>query len=817
MESNRAALQATCPFAADVRFFEGSAYSCSCKAGLQFQSRSCVHQISNGNCDSSPLPVDRCRLFPVRVGYVNNTKQFSVLECPTGMSMVPNPCYGYASEGSVLFEANRTCNTLFNAYICVCPGSTKDQPRQLCDAVTCPAPQAPANGSSTATGEALTFVYAQTVEFWCNPGYTVNGSASTSCKADGSWTNPTPYCQAIQEGSVDNVGSTSEPVVLIAASVSVGSVLLAILLFVTHRCTRARCWMPSNRTKLKGNSEHRALHNLVNSSQPRRKRQNTVTSLNTIMDNCDVKGKGNCTDPSCYVNQEGMPHTMSTCDNEMGRYMGDVTAPQSLVLLPGAVSGTERSVDSGVSDMLSFRRRTSSDADAAALGSLTHSATQHAHYHNSSAVPSGGGANDSPGASTPSHKAYQSNAIGTPPQQQQQRNTQSKSANDRRAQNQAAPGRSRTDTFAPVNNERGRSRTCGPILTENIESPEQQRGRLGSVYHTLIGPNHEETVDSEESADCYQELSQVAAALSDVKLRKAARSTPRSTPRGSPSVLRSMTQRTECDVEKPLVRPRVKSFTFMPNQSVDSPSSLRSSNMATIHCCEHKPHQDGDIYDNDTGGEYEAFDRTDLPTSRRPSTAEPLPPLPSMCPASAALNKNIAMTLNDHWPSSATSDSPPVCRAQLQLNGDDMSELYLTANDIIARNSITTDDRPVSPTTIHTSAEASASASRHAISGVPDVQPASSLPRQAPILYDETTCGKGTTEDSTLGRLPVFTGADTCPLCSGLVNEQGRCAGECDVLYGSVSSLAHQLRASEFNAAAVAADADEVYDLAHDA
>ena len=42
------------------------------------------------------------------------------------------------------------------------------------------------------------FGNSKTVKFACFPGYRLEGSKNTTCKEDGTWTNPTPTCRGKQ-------------------------------------------------------------------------------------------------------------------------------------------------------------------------------------------------------------------------------------------------------------------------------------------------------------------------------------------------------------------------------------------------------------------------------------------------------------------------------------------------------------------------------------------------------------------------------------------------------------------------------------------
>ncbi|XP_019641868.1 PREDICTED: cubilin-like [Branchiostoma belcheri] len=60
-----------------------------------------------------------------------------------------------------------------------------------CDAVQCPTLTAPAFGSLTPSGP---HSYPNLVTFTCETGYVLTGAATTTCQANGTWSNPVPTC-----------------------------------------------------------------------------------------------------------------------------------------------------------------------------------------------------------------------------------------------------------------------------------------------------------------------------------------------------------------------------------------------------------------------------------------------------------------------------------------------------------------------------------------------------------------------------------------------------------------------------------------------
>ncbi|XP_019622471.1 PREDICTED: E-selectin-like, partial [Branchiostoma belcheri] len=85
-----------------------------------------------------------------------------------------------------------------------------------CNAVQCPVLSAPANGTVSPTGAVS---YPNGVTFTCNSGYVLNGTADTTCQANGTWSHPVPTCTPVQcparaapaNGAVSATGAVSYP------------------------------------------------------------------------------------------------------------------------------------------------------------------------------------------------------------------------------------------------------------------------------------------------------------------------------------------------------------------------------------------------------------------------------------------------------------------------------------------------------------------------------------------------------------------------------------------------------------------------------
>ncbi|XP_078589324.1 complement receptor type 2-like [Branchiostoma floridae x Branchiostoma japonicum] len=111
-----------------------------------------------------------------------------------------------------------TCNSgyqLVGASSATCQaGLTWSDTVPTCQPVSCPARTAPANGAVNPTGAAS---YQDEVQFTCDQGYQLNGNSSATCEADGTWSASVPTCTVVQcptltpptNGALTPTGTTS--------------------------------------------------------------------------------------------------------------------------------------------------------------------------------------------------------------------------------------------------------------------------------------------------------------------------------------------------------------------------------------------------------------------------------------------------------------------------------------------------------------------------------------------------------------------------------------------------------------------------------
>ncbi|MBU6161612.1 MAG: hypothetical protein KGO50_10850 [Myxococcales bacterium] len=84
---------------------------------------------------------------------------------------------------------------------CLSDGWTWSGTPMACEGVPCAArPEIP-NGTLSQPASAR---FGDSATYTCNPGYVLTGAASSTCRADQSWSNPSPSCEPIDCGSLSN-------------------------------------------------------------------------------------------------------------------------------------------------------------------------------------------------------------------------------------------------------------------------------------------------------------------------------------------------------------------------------------------------------------------------------------------------------------------------------------------------------------------------------------------------------------------------------------------------------------------------------------
>ncbi|KAI8510717.1 hypothetical protein Bbelb_116330 [Branchiostoma belcheri] len=117
-----------------------------------------------------------CVQCPARAAPANGAvTPTGAVSYPNGVTFTCNS--GYVRKGA----ASATCQA----------DGTWSDPVPTCNRVQCPGRAAPANGALTSTGMVF---YPNGVVFSCNSGFTLNGQATPTCQADGTWSHPVPTC-----------------------------------------------------------------------------------------------------------------------------------------------------------------------------------------------------------------------------------------------------------------------------------------------------------------------------------------------------------------------------------------------------------------------------------------------------------------------------------------------------------------------------------------------------------------------------------------------------------------------------------------------
>ncbi|XP_035679036.1 IgGFc-binding protein-like [Branchiostoma floridae] len=115
-----------------------------------------------------------------------------LLTAPTNGALSPAGPYAY--QNLVTF----TCNpgyVLTGAATTTCQADgTWSNAVPTCEPISCPLLTAPTDGALSPAGP---YEYPNQVTFTCNPGYVLNGDATTTCQADGTWSNAVPTCEPI--------------------------------------------------------------------------------------------------------------------------------------------------------------------------------------------------------------------------------------------------------------------------------------------------------------------------------------------------------------------------------------------------------------------------------------------------------------------------------------------------------------------------------------------------------------------------------------------------------------------------------------------
>ncbi|XP_078659988.1 P-selectin-like [Branchiostoma floridae x Branchiostoma belcheri] len=171
----------------------------TCNSGYQLNGATDATCQADGTW-SNPVPTCEPVQCPARTAPTNGAVS------PTGAVSYPNGVTFTCNSGYVLDGAtDATCQA----------DGTWSNPVPTCTPVQCQTLTAPTNGALSTTATS----YQTVVTFTCNSGYQLNGATDATCQADGTWSNPVPTCEPVQcpartaptNGAVSPHGAVSYP------------------------------------------------------------------------------------------------------------------------------------------------------------------------------------------------------------------------------------------------------------------------------------------------------------------------------------------------------------------------------------------------------------------------------------------------------------------------------------------------------------------------------------------------------------------------------------------------------------------------------
>ncbi|XP_038067159.1 sushi, von Willebrand factor type A, EGF and pentraxin domain-containing protein 1-like [Patiria miniata] len=133
---------------------------------------------------------------------------------PIGCHDLPIPSHGAINGDDQTYNKSvtYTCETGYRLLgkpvrTCLADGTwSGDFP--ICKMVICGEPPRPENGRFTGHN----FLYRGVADYWCNQGYILNGTSTTSCLSTGLWSSPPPLCQPIDCGPPPAIVNTTHTV-----------------------------------------------------------------------------------------------------------------------------------------------------------------------------------------------------------------------------------------------------------------------------------------------------------------------------------------------------------------------------------------------------------------------------------------------------------------------------------------------------------------------------------------------------------------------------------------------------------------------------
>uniref|UniRef100_A0A8C3HV13 Sushi domain-containing protein n=1 Tax=Chrysemys picta bellii TaxID=8478 RepID=A0A8C3HV13_CHRPI len=167
-------------------FSYGSSVTYKCDSGYPLTGEASIHCTTkdglNGEWSARP---PRCGEVRCPAPQIRNGRRVSgdrrVYSYKDSVTFECNP--GYTMKGHSLSQ----CQT----------DDTWDPPLPVCEPVLqCPSPPAIANGKPSIRALAV-FTTGTSVNYSCEPGYSLTGQASIDCTASGTWSPPPPRCEGI--------------------------------------------------------------------------------------------------------------------------------------------------------------------------------------------------------------------------------------------------------------------------------------------------------------------------------------------------------------------------------------------------------------------------------------------------------------------------------------------------------------------------------------------------------------------------------------------------------------------------------------------
>ncbi|XP_029769682.1 complement receptor type 2 [Terrapene carolina triunguis] len=172
----------------EQQFLYGSAVTYKCDQGFSLIGEASIHCTTKDNVNgewSGPAP--ECKVVRCPEPEVKNGKKQSGF----------GPDYSYGN--TVIFECD-SGYTLNGSSSTQCQDDGRwDPPVPVCERsklLQCPSPPAIANGKPSVQASAL-FTTGTSVNYSCEPSYSLTGQASIYCTASGTWSPPPPRCEEV--------------------------------------------------------------------------------------------------------------------------------------------------------------------------------------------------------------------------------------------------------------------------------------------------------------------------------------------------------------------------------------------------------------------------------------------------------------------------------------------------------------------------------------------------------------------------------------------------------------------------------------------